>query len=52
MKDMSSKQESTEQNANARLKQMEEEIRKLKQDRSCFEAQLEKKDQEIRKDHD
>lgn len=52
MKDMSSKQESTEQNANARLKQMEEEIQKLKQDRARFEAQLEKKDEEIRKAHD
>ena len=52
MKDLSSKQESTEQNANARLNQMEEEIRKLKQDRACFEAQLEKKDEEIRKAHD
>lgn len=52
MKDISSKQESTEQNANARLKQMEEEIQKLKQDRARFEAQLEKKDEEIRKAHD
>ena len=52
MKEMSSKQESTEQNANVRLKQMEEEVQKLKQDRSCFEAQLEKKDEEIRKAHD
>lgn len=52
MKDISSKQESTEQNANARLKQMEEEIQKLKQDRARFEAQLEKKDEEIHKAHD
>lgn len=52
MKDISSKQESTEQKANARLKQMEEEIQKLKQDRARFEAQLEKKDEEIRKAHD
>ena len=52
MKEMSSKQESTEQNANVRLKQMEEEIQKLKQDRSCFETQLEKKDEEICKAHD
>lgn len=52
MKDMSSKQESTEQNANVRLMQMEEEIRKMKQDRSCLEAQLRKRDEEIRKAHD
>lgn len=52
MKDISSKQESTEQSANARLKQLEEEIQKLKQDRARFEAQLEKKDEEIRKAHD
>ena len=52
MKEMSSKQESTEQNANVRLKQMEEEVQKLKQDRSCFETQLEKKDEEICKAHD
>lgn len=52
MKDISNKQESTEQNANARLKQMEEEIQKLKQDRARFEAQLEKKDEEIHKAHD
>lgn len=52
MKDMSSKHESTEQNANVRLKQMEEEMRKLKQDRSSLEAQLEKKDEEIRKAND
>ena len=52
MKDMSSKQESTEQNANVRLQQMEEEIRKMKQDRSRLEAQLGKKDEEIRKAHD
>lgn len=52
MKDISSKQESTEQKANARLKQMEEEIQKLKQDRARFEAQLEKKDEEILKTHD
>lgn len=52
MKDISSKQESTEQKANARLKQMEEEIQKLKQDRARFEAQLEKKDEEIHKAHD
>lgn len=52
MKDISSKQESTEQSANARLKQMEEEIQKSKQDRARFEAQLEKKDEEIRKAHD
>ena len=48
MKDMCSKQESTEQNANVRLKQIEEEIRKMKQDRSCLDAQLGKKDEEIR----
>ena len=52
MKDISSKQESTEQSANARLKQLEEEIQKLKQDRARFEAQLEKKDEEIHKAHD
>ena len=52
MKDMSSKQESTEQNVNVQLKQMEEEIRTLKQDRSCFEEKLAKKDEEIRKAHD
>lgn len=52
MKDLSCKQESTELNVSVRLEKMQEEIRQLKQDCLSLEAQLEKKDEEIRKAHD